>query len=150
MRKCFFSKLAYWGFLGRKKPKSSQKTNQIWVWSVGKGDLKLPYIDCGNTVPEKRGHCKCGLSVTITKSPYSTSVYYKALLPKGWPCTLLPLLNQGDLFVVLFYVCHGTILLIFSNCKIYKIFFFLLPASKKLLATFWAVWRKYWAWQFSP
>lgn len=61
-----FLKLGCWVFFWKKtnpktqnqtpqKPKQQTKPKTLWFRSVGKGDLKLPYIDCDNTVPKKGG-----------------------------------------------------------------------------------------------
>lgn len=112
IHKLMFLKLGCWVFLGGRKPKSNQKTNQIWVWSVEKGDLKLSYIFCGNTVPKKRRRCKCGLPDPLSQSqshlmpPQFATRHFS---PKADHEHLSPLLHQGDLLsysmsvMVLFY-----------------------------------------------
>lgn len=80
-------------------------------------------------------HYRCGLPVTITKSPYSTSLYYKGVMPDH--AHLSPLLSQGDL---LSYSMSVTVLLYsFSETARSTNIFLVFSASKKLLAIFWAV-----------
>lgn len=131
--KLMFLKLGCWVLFFFKK---KSKTKQLWFWSVDKGDLKLPYIDCDNIVLKNGGET---ISVACLAFCHRCKValYYHTFTTRhypleGWPCT--PFTSTKSRWsVVLFHVCHGSIYA-FSETVMRKKYFAFTSSQQETLS----------------